>query len=87
MSAEAFNQIVNHFGTLTPQEQERLIHTLTDVMARRGALAQRRSILEIRGLGKDVWPGMDAAEYVRQERASWRGKAVDFRRGVSPLQG
>lgn len=29
------------------------------------------SILELRGLGKEIWEGTDAAEYVRQERDSW----------------
>lgn len=29
------------------------------------------SILELQGLGKEIWGGIDAAEYVRQERDSW----------------
>ena len=73
MSTEAFNQIVNHFGSLTPKEQERLMHELTDAMTRRDTPSHRRSILELRGLGKEVWQGVDAAEYVRHERASWCG--------------
>jgi hypothetical protein len=31
------------------------------------------SIMEFRGLGKEIWEGVDAQEYVRQERASWNG--------------
>jgi plasmid stability protein len=31
----------------------------------------RRSILELRGLGKRVWRGTDAAGHVARERASW----------------
>jgi plasmid stability protein len=30
-----------------------------------------RSILELRGLGKDCWEGIDPAAYVRAERDSW----------------
>ena len=30
-----------------------------------------RSILELRGLGKDSWEGIDSAAYVRAERDSW----------------
>ena len=30
-----------------------------------------RSILELRGLGKDSWEGIDPAAYVRAERDSW----------------
>jgi hypothetical protein len=29
------------------------------------------SILELRGLGKDEWQGIDAAEHVRRERDAW----------------
>jgi len=29
------------------------------------------SILDLQGLGKDVWAGTDAAEHVRHERESW----------------
>lgn len=29
------------------------------------------SILELQGLGKEVWTGRDAARYVAEERRSW----------------
>ena len=29
------------------------------------------SVLELRGLGKDLWTEVDAAAHVRQERAAW----------------
>ena len=29
------------------------------------------SILELKGLGQDLWKGIDAAGHVRRERASW----------------
>ena len=31
----------------------------------------RRSILDLRGLGKDVWKGTDVATYVDRERTAW----------------
>jgi hypothetical protein len=31
------------------------------------------NIMELEGLGKEVWEGIDAREYVRRERDSWRG--------------
>ncbi|WP_293127816.1 hypothetical protein [Microcoleus sp. bin38.metabat.b11b12b14.051] len=33
----------------------------------------KRSILELEGLGKEIWNGIDAGEYVNQERDSWNG--------------
>jgi hypothetical protein len=32
---------------------------------------RRRSILELRGLGKELWEGIDAQEYVNQLRREW----------------
>ena len=29
------------------------------------------SILELKGLGKDLWQGVDGADHVKRERASW----------------
>ena len=29
------------------------------------------SILELQGLGKELWRGTDASEHVRRERSSW----------------
>jgi plasmid stability protein len=32
---------------------------------------ERLSVLELRGLGKEIWAGMDAAEHVEEIRGSW----------------
>jgi plasmid stability protein len=29
------------------------------------------SLMELQGLGKELWKGIDAAEYIREERDSW----------------
>ena len=31
------------------------------------------SILELRGLGKELWQQIDSTDYLRQERAAWDG--------------
>lgn len=31
----------------------------------------RPSILELRGLGKELWEGIDTDEYIENERRSW----------------
>jgi hypothetical protein len=38
-----------------------------------GVTDSRRSITELRGLGKEIWHQQDAQEYVDQERDSWAG--------------
>jgi hypothetical protein len=60
---------------LTPDEQMRLIEDLSKSIRQRVTLTPKpkRSILELRGLGKEIWNGIDAQEYVNQERDSWNG--------------
>lgn len=35
---------------------------------------ENRSILELRGLGKEIWQGIDAQEYVEGLREEWERK-------------
>lgn len=61
--------------SLTPDEQIQLIEDLSRLIGQRVTLTPKpkRSILELRGLGKEIWNGIDAQEYVNQERDSWNG--------------
>jgi len=53
--------------------KHRLLKELA-VMVRRPMLVKpKHSIMELEGLGKEIWNGLDAQEYVNQERASWNG--------------
>ena len=45
---------------------QEVTHILSEVLA-----PQRLSILELEGLGKELWSGVDAARYIEEERASW----------------
>lgn len=58
---------------LSPNEQLRLLEELAVIVRRRITPNSRRSIMELEGLGKEVWHGFDAQAYVDQERASWNG--------------
>lgn len=57
----------SHLGA----DQLRLVENLALML--RQHMVTRRSITELRGLGKDVWQGIDAQEYVNQERDAWDG--------------
>ncbi|KAB8315635.1 hypothetical protein SD81_030140 [Tolypothrix campylonemoides VB511288] len=62
---------VRHLAeSLTPDEQMRLIQELSSLIRQRVTMTPKpkRSILELRGLGKEVWNDIDAQEYVNQER-------------------
>ncbi len=46
---------------------QQVIHILNQTVEREKPL----SILGLEGLGKEIWEGIDAVEYIRQERDSW----------------
>jgi plasmid stability protein len=46
---------------------QEVIHLLSQAVERPAPL----SILELRGLGRDLWQGLDPAAHVAQQRDSW----------------
>lgn len=59
-------QIVAAASELTKNDRRRLMEALSAVDP-----TPHRSITELRGLGKEIWRGQDAQEYVNDERDSW----------------
>ena len=58
---------------LGPADRLRLIAELVGELSGELDRQPRRSLLELQGLGKSVWQGVDVDEYLRQERSSWNG--------------
>lgn len=54
-------------------DQIHLIEELATMVRLRMTSGHRHSILELQGLGKEIWRGIDAQEYIDRERASWNG--------------
>ena len=73
MSTTAYYEVLSRVQSLTPADQLRLLEELAALVRRQVAARPRRSILELQGLGKEIWWGIDAQEYVDRERASWNG--------------
>ena len=57
---------------LSTDEQLKLLEELT-IIVRSKVKKKKRSILELKGLGKEIWGSIDAQEYVDRERDSWTG--------------
>ena len=64
-NVEALIEAAKH---LAPEDRERLMRVL---LPRAEPNVRKHRITEIRGLGKDIWHGVDAQEYVNAERDSW----------------
>ncbi len=56
---------VKHISAVAALIERRLVHAL-DVQP-------SHSILELRGLGKELWQQIDSTAYLDQERDSWDG--------------
>jgi hypothetical protein len=56
---------------LTHEEQQKLSEVLSQHAGRKNGGTHQ--ITDLRGLGKEIWKGVDADEYVAEERDSWDG--------------
>jgi hypothetical protein len=73
MGAASYESILHQAETLSREEKLRLIQELA-LRTNNGSLVpQERSVMELAGLGAELWNGVDAQEYVNGERASWNG--------------
>ena len=54
------------------RERRSVAQEVTVLLAQALEPPATRSILELRGLGKELWRAVDAGSYVAGERAAWR---------------
>lgn len=73
MSTSAYYEVLGRVRQLDSADQLRLLEELAALVRHRMAAQTQRSILDLQGLGKESWQGIDAQAYVDQERASWNG--------------
>ena len=72
-SMSTYSTVLTQVLKLAPDERMRLISELFAHIRQRMILSPKRSILELSGLGKEIWHGIDAQEYVDRERDLWNG--------------
>ena len=64
-----YDEVLSRAQQLAPADQLRLAEQLIALARQQfAAPSQQHSILELRGLGKEIWGNIDAQEYVNQER-------------------
>ena len=68
-----YDEILAQVRELEPVEQADLLEELAGMIKQQLPGRKERSILEIEGLGAEIWEGIDAREYVRKEREAWDG--------------
>ncbi|MCC7208976.1 MAG: hypothetical protein IT323_16825 [Anaerolineae bacterium] len=61
--------ILKEIRALPVEDQKRLMKLMVDLLAQPVEKpTRRRSLRELRGLGKEIWAGVDAQEYIDRQR-------------------
>jgi len=69
----SYEHILREVESLSREDQLRLMSDLAKYVRSHDQAETPSSILELQGLGKDAWRGIEAQEYIDRERASWNG--------------
>jgi hypothetical protein len=67
----SFEDVVQEIRAMTTEEQKNLLGIITRMLNSSEQPARTRSLLEFEGVGKALWDGTDAQEYVNQLRSEW----------------
>ena len=66
-------QLLENIRALDPQAQLDLLEQIAVLLRTALPTQPSRSILELEGLGAQIWKGINAQTYVNQERTVWDG--------------
>ncbi len=74
----AYQNIHRQFKELNQQEQIILLEELTKIVAtsttkKNRAKIGQKNIMDLEGLGKEIWLSIDVQKYIEEERNSWDG--------------
>ena len=72
MPQTRYENILHEASHLSPDEQLRLLEALAALLRREMTAEPEYSILDLEGLGADVWQGVDVAQYIEEERNAWK---------------
>ncbi len=68
----SYNDYVKGIQNLKPEEQLSLVEIISARLKRTLRYKrEKHSIMELEGLGADIWKDINAQEYVSKERKSW----------------
>ena len=73
MTETTYNDILDMAQRLDPKEQLQLLESLAVTIRQQIDKKSKRSILELQGLGKEIWKDTDPGKYIQEERESWNG--------------
>ncbi len=73
MPDATYNQVISEIKTLNLSDQLRLLEEMATLIRKNTSKTESRSILELKGKGKNIWKGLNVKAYIDEERSSWNG--------------
>lgn len=71
-SIPTYDDYLQGIKNLTPEEQLSLVEIISARLKKTLILKKiKHSIMELEGLGAEIWKDINAQEYVNKERKSW----------------
>ena len=66
-----YDEVLSQVRLLTLHEQAQLLEELAILVHHRVKAWPKRSVMEFKGMGKELWQGIDVDKYIEEERKSW----------------
>jgi len=68
-----YDQVISEIKLLNLSDQLRLLEETATLIRKKTGNLKPRSILELKGKGKDIWKDIDIIKYIDEERSTWNG--------------
>ena len=65
------NDLYEHLRSIAEQEQRSLSQEVIHLLRQAVRSKEKRSLLELRGLGKELWQDVDVNDHIQHERDAW----------------
>jgi hypothetical protein len=66
-----YDEVLSQVRLLTPHEQAQLLEELATLVNHRVKAWPKHSVMEFKGMGKELRQGIDVEKYIDEERNSW----------------
>lgn len=73
MSETQYKRVVSEIEALDLADQLRLLEQMAGIIRKKTGISRNRSILDLKGKGKEIWKNIDVKTYLDEERSSWNG--------------
>ena len=75
MIQHPYEDVLNQVRQLSPEEQLQLLEDIAAMLRQRVKNTQRpgHNIMELEGMAKKLWEGIDVEKFIDEERNSWDG--------------